>query len=833
MEYAFDFPLAGGLHAWPAAALRERSAAHSARLEFLNERTGRTAPLDSVLGLLATDTRKGDPCRIRVETGDEAEAHRDLVAFLQGPFLSCDRSAVPGARTSSVVPRLVERSGGRWWAGVGVSEGVGTGQLVRLAVAAPRPSQAPQVQAPVEAPVEVERKALRLALETVGARLKEEIRQAAHPAQRSVLDVHLALLGDPAWRDGIEAALLEGRTAAGAVEAATRWAEGPLVRSEHAAIRERALDLQDVADRLIREICGEDPEASRLRLTAPSVLVADRLAPSRLLALDLELLRGLVLAEGGGTSHTAILARSFGIPCVTAQVPETLEGRRLLVDGLRGLVIAEPTPEVEAYYRVEAEGQRQRMGCPATWAGVGAGARTRDGHEVRVLGNISTAEETSRALGAGADGIGLFRTEMLFLHRSAPPGEDEQVQAYGRVLREAAGRPVTLRMLDVGGDKPLAYLPLLPETNPFLGRRGVRWYADQVDLVRTQLRAALRAAAHGPLRLMIPMVAEVEELRWVRALMEEVRASLAAEGLNPPDVPLGIMVEVPAAALNLEALGREADFLSVGTNDLVQYLFAADRGDVGVTKASHEWHPATLRLLAHIAQGARAAGKPVSICGEMASRPKLLPLLLGLGFDDLSVAPSAVAAVRTALAPLDLEACLDLTRRALRAATAAEVEGLLDEALRPGVAPPLLDPDLVVLEAACGTKEEAIKLLVERLASAGRTRDPLDLEEAIWAREAAYATGLGHGFAVPHCKSPAVAANAIAILRLAAPVAWSDEAEARLVFLLVSRPDGEEEHLRVFARLARRLMDAGFREGLLEAPDTEALLDLLRPDLSA
>ncbi|WP_291272055.1 phosphoenolpyruvate--protein phosphotransferase [Geothrix sp.] len=829
MDYAFDFPLAGGLHAWPAAALRERSAAHSARLEFLNERTGRTASLDSVLGLLATDTRKGDPCRIRVETGDEAEAHRDLVAFLQGPFLSCDRSAVPGARTSSVVPRLVERAGGRWWAGVGVSEGVGTGQLVRLTVAAPRPAQGLLG----EAPVEVERKALQLALETVGDRLKEEIRHAAHPAQRSVLEVHLALLGDPTWRDGIEAALLEGLTAAGAVEAATRSAEGPLARSEHAAIRERALDLQDVADRLIRELCGEDPEASRLRLTAPSVLVADRLAPSRLLALDLELLRGLVLAEGGGTSHTAILARSFGIPCVTALVPEALEGRRLLVDGLRGLVIAEPTPEVEAYYRVEAEGQRQRMGQqrgrPAAWVG----ARTQDGHEVRVLGNISTAEETSRALGAGADGIGLFRTEMLFLHRPAPPGEDEQVQAYGRVLREAAGRPVTLRLLDVGGDKPLAYLPLLPEMNPFLGRRGVRWYAEQVDLVRTQLRAALRAAAHGPLRLMIPMVAEVEELRWVRALMEEVRASLVAEGVNLPEVPLGIMVEVPAAALNLEALGREADFLSVGTNDLVQYLFAADRGDAGVAKACHEWHPATLRLLAHIAQGARAAGKPVSICGEMASRPKLLPLLLGLGFDDLSVAPSAVAAIRHALAPLDLEACLDLTRRALRAATATEVEGLLDEALRPGVAPPLLDPDLVVLEAACGTKEEAIKLLVERLASAGRTRDPLDLEEAIWAREAAYATGLGFGFAVPHCKSPAVAANAIAILRLAAPVAWSDDAEARLVFLLISRPDGEDEHLRIFARLARRLMDAGFRQGLLEAPDTEALLDLLRPDLSA
>ncbi|MFN7958853.1 MAG: phosphoenolpyruvate--protein phosphotransferase [Holophagaceae bacterium] len=821
MDYAFDFPLAGGLHAWPAAALRERSAAHSARFEFLNERTGRTASLDSVLGLLATDTRKGDPCRIRVEEGDEVEAHRDLVAFLQGPFLSCDRSAVPGARTSTVVPRLVERSGGRWWKGVGVSEGVGTGMALDLAAAPPPASLAGSRTA-------ADRPALEQALGALAERLQEDIRRAVHPAQRSVLEVHLALLEDPAWRRGIEAALQEGRTPAAAVAAATEAAEASLAQSEHAAIRERALDLRDVADRLLRELDGEGAGDAGPCLRGPTVLVAHQLAPSRFLALDLGLLRGLVLADGGGTSHTAILARSFGIPCVAGLATEALAGRRLLVDGLRGLVIADPGPAVEAYYRVEAEGLRERR----TRQALPAETRTRDGQRVRVHANISAAEEATPAFGAGAEGIGLFRTEMLFLHRPAAPSEDEQVEAYTRVLREAAGRPVTLRLLDVGGDKPLAYLPLLAEANPFLGRRGVRWYADQTDLVRTQIRAALRAAAQGPLRLMIPMVAEVEELRWVRGLVREVREALAAEGAPPPEVPLGIMVEVPAAALNLEALAREADFLCVGTNDLVQYLFAADRGDAGLAKASHEWHPATLRLLDHIARGARGAARPLSLCGEMASRPRLLPLLLGLGYHDLSVGPSAVAGLRSSLAAHDLVACQDLARQGLQAATAGEVEALLDGITDPVGEPPLLDPELVLLGAGCATKEEAIKLLVERLASSGRTRDPLGLEEAIWAREAAYATGLGFGFAVPHCKSPSVAANAIAVLRLAAPVPWSDEAEARLVFLLVSRPDAEGGHLRVFARLARRLMDAGFRRDLLEAPDHDTLLDLLRADLS-
>jgi fructose-specific PTS system IIA-like component len=362
----------------------------------------------------------------------------------------------------------------------------------------------------------------------------------------------------------------------------------------------------------------------------------------------------------------------------------------------------------------------------------------------------------------------------------------------------------------------------------------VRWYPARRDLVRTQVRAALRAALRGDLRLMVPMVSEVEELRWVRTLMKETARELAMEGTAFKDgVPLGIMVEVPAAALNLEALAREADFLSVGTNDLVQYLFAADRSDSSLMKTSHEWHPATLRMLERIAEGGRMAGKPVSVCGEMASRPKLLPLLVGLGFDQLSVAPSAVAGIRAALAPLDGGACRDLAQQALLVSTSAEVEHLLENAAQVGTAMPLLEPGLVALDAGCATKEEVIKVLVERLATTGRTRDALGLEEAIWAREAAFATGLGFGFAVPHCKSLSVLANSIAVMRLREPVAWSSEATARLVFLLVSRADAEEDHLRVFARLARRLVDPGFRQQVLDTPGLEPLLGILHFELSS
>ena len=828
MDYAFDFPLAGGLHAWPAAALRERAMAHRARLEFVNERTGRRAPLSSVLDLLATDTRRGDPCRILAEAGDDAGVQLDLIAFLSGPFLDCDRSPAPVERTSTVVPRMVERAGRRWWSGKGVSEGIGIGRLV----GADPPCRMQGSRGPQGDPqVDAELHALQQALMNLRAHLQEELRLATHPAQRSVLAVHIALIEDAGWQGSMVAAIQDEHLAASAaVATATGVAAEVLRQSEHPVIRGRALDLQDLADRLIGLITGEDPEESRLVLREPSVVVADQLTPSRFLALDRRLLRGLVLAEGGGTSHTSILARSFGIPCVAGLHLDVPAGQQVLVDGRRGLVIADPPPEIEAYYRIETEAQRQRTERMASRSGALA---SRDGHAFRVLANISTAEETTHAIDHGAEGVGLFRTEMLFLHRSAPPSEEEQYQTYAGILREAAGRPVVLRLLDVGGDKPLSYLPLAQEANPFLGRRGVRWYPGHRALVQAQVRAALRAATQGDLRLLVPMVSELEELHWVRALVEEAADELAAEGRAfRAGLPLGIMVEVPAAALNLEALAREADFLCVGTNDLVQYLFAADRSDPVVMKASHEWHPATLRLLERIVQGARAAGKPVSVCGEMASRPELLPLLLGLGIDEFSVGPASVAGVRAALASLDARASRELLQLALQASTSLEVECHLANALSAGAAHPLLDPELVILDAGCLSKEEAIKLLVERLTTTGRVQDALALEEDVWAREAVFATSLGFGFAVPHCKSSAVMANAVAILRLREPIAWGPEATAQLVFLLVSREDAEAEHLRVFARLARRLMDPDFRRRLLDGPDVESLLAVLRSELS-
>ena len=799
LDFPFTFPLAGGLHARPAAALRERALAFQARSEFVNDRSGRRAPLTSLLGLLATDTRRGDPCRILAEGPGAAAALADFAAFLPGPFLACDTpgEAAPGPGTAqgagTAIAKILARSQGVCWTGQPIAPGVGVGPAVVA-----RAAWTGQALPPAGGPG-VERAALRRALDAVGRALVAGPRVA-------ILEAQAAMLQDEGLVEAMEAGVAEGLGAPAAVVRALEAAQAVLRLAENPLLRERALDLRDLAERLLTELTGAAPAA--LDLPGPCVLVAAELTPSRLLALDRTLVLGLVLAGGSATSHTAILARSFGIPCVVGPA-RAVAGQRLLVDGDRGLVVPDPPPELEAYYAIQAlERARQPEGSGAT----------SDLVSIALHANILGAREALAAFQCGAQGIGLFRTEMLFLDRTEPPTQTEQYQAYREVLEAAGGRPVVLRLLDVGGDKPLPYLPLAREANPFLGRRGVRWYGLHPDVVKTQLRAAAAAAEHGDLRLMIPMVTERDEIRAVRALLAEV---------TPRPIPLGIMVEVPAAALNLAALSREADFLCVGTNDLVQYLFAADRGDAQVARPAHDWHPATLRILARIVED--AGETPLSLCGEMAGRPELLGLLVGLGLRSLSMAPGLLREARRTLAGLDTGACRALAQAALGAGSSEEVAALL-RATSPR-SEPLTAPDLVLLEAACATKEEAIKLLAERLAALGRARDPLAVEEAIWAREATYPTGVGFGFAVPHCKTAAVASASLAVLRLQAPVAWGgidDLPVDCLVLLATSDQDGGQNHLRVFARLARKLMDPAFREALREARAPQEVLDLLQ-----
>jgi len=799
-ELRFPCPLADGLHARPATALGLW--AGSRAFTWVNERTGREAPFASVLALLATDTRPGDPCLVRPEDAEAETALDDLDIFLSGPFLEGDGAPAPAPETQ--VPPILRRIPASWWPAQPLVPGLGEGPACFLSPAEP-PAPA-RAQDP-----EAEARRLQRALDLLAAALQTESERA--PAQAAgILRAHAALARDAAWTQAIRRAIREeGWDAPSAVRLATEAACARLAALEQPLLRIRALDLRGLAHRLQELLTPGRPPVD-----APEgVLLAEDLTPPAFLALDRSRLRALVLGEGGAASHTAILARAFGIPCVAGPLLPLAPGTPLLVDGRRGLILLDPPPEVAACLRREQEARDLRRARLESRQGPAA---TRDGVPVRLMANLASAEEAEAARKAGAAGIGLFRTEMGFMGRAQAPTEAEQAAAYRRVVEAAEGMPVTLRLLDAGGDKPLAFLPLPPEANPFLGRRGVRLYAQAAALIRDQVRAALRASAAGPLRILVPMVTDPGELDAVRALVAE-----AAGDLGLPAPPVGVMVEVPAVALHLRPFAG-ADFFSVGTNDLLQYLYAEDRGDPALCRPSRAWNPATLRILADAARGAAALGREIGLCGELAGDPRLLPLLLGLGYRTLSAAPGSLPALREALATLDLPACEALAARALEAGTEAEVEALLREAAA-GPERPLLDPDLVVLDEACLSKEEAIRLMVERLALAGRAPDPDALEAAVWAREATYSTGIGHGVAVPHGRAPG--AGGLVLLRLREPLEWGslDGGPVRTLLLLAS--SGAEAHLRVFARLARSLMDPAFREALDRAPDAGAVLALL------
>ncbi len=680
-----------------------------------------------------------------------------------------------------------------------------------------------------------EEEKVRRAVAGVRAALKARLAARPPAVEAGILGAHLAIANDAALADRALGRVADGIPAGQAlVEAATFFA-GRLRGAGSAIVRERAVDVEDIGRQLLDQLGAVQRGSPAVVLGEPSVVVADSLTPRQLLALDRRFLEALVLEHGGATSHVVVLARSFGIPTLTGVTGARSglpRGRAVVVDATRGFVLEAGAPAVERHYQRERE--RLRRGAELVGRRTREPAVTRDGQRLEVAANVSAADEAEPAFARGADGIGLFRTEMLFVHRDAPPTEEEQVAAYARAAAAAGGRPVVIRTLDVGGDKPLPYLDLPREDNPFLGCRGVRVYPRHEALFRTQVRAVLRASAHGTVWLMLPMVAAVDEVRWARERIAEVRSELAGGGI-PFDAGLrvGVMVEVPSAAFAIGELAAEADFFSIGTNDLAQYFVAADRGGDEARRLDAERQPAFLRLLAKIVADARAHRRWVGLCGEMARDAASLPLLLGLGLDEISVAPPDVPALKAALARLSAAECRALLERALACRTAAEVRDLLAASPAPA-ARGLLDREAVVVGADCAGKEEAVEEAVRALAAAGRTGRPQALEDALWAREEAGSTALGHGFAVPHCRSDAVAASSIAVVRLARPVDWgaTDGEAVRCVLLLAVRAsDPDDLHLMVLSRLARRLMHDDFRRRVLEAPDADTLLDVLSQEL--
>jgi phosphocarrier protein FPr len=406
-----------------------------------------------------------------------------------------------------------------------------------------------------------------------------------------------------------------------------------------------------------------------------TILIAEDLTPSDTAALDRSKVVGFCTTRGGATSHVAILARSLGIPALAGTEPASLEianGTPVVLDGGKGTLRLHPTPE--EITRIRAKQQQAEARRKEDLAHAHEPATTIDGKRIEVVANISGLKDALQVAGVGGEGVGLLRSEFLFMERSSAPTEDEQFEAYKAIAQAIGMHPLIMRTLDVGGDKPLAYLPIPKEDNPFLGERGIRVALDRPEILRAQLRAILRASSFGKLSVMFPMVSTLPELRDAKAILAEESAQLGI-----PSIPTGIMVEVPAAAIMAAQFAREVDFFSIGTNDLTQYTLAMDRGHPKLAPLVDGLSPGVLHLISHTVQGAHAAGRWVGVCGGIASDPHGVPILVGLGVDELSISLPAIPAIKGQIRKLHFGQCRELAQKALAAESATEVRALVTE----------------------------------------------------------------------------------------------------------------------------------------------------------
>ncbi len=833
LEFKFSCPLPHGLHARPASQMATLANGFLSDCTLTNLRSGSTANLKSVLAIIATDIRLNDECSVLVSGADETIARPALQRFITHELPRCDvplRELLQN-QPSKNVPRPLRSADLEICSGVTVSRGIAEGNVVMFRDFA-APSELNN-ESPSDPGLEQQR--VGRAMSAAKERIQNMLARRTSATEIGVLQAHLAILGDISLLSSIMERIAQGRSAGQAILEASQFFGETLRKSESPYICERALDVQEICFELLEEIYGARRQFS-VQLDGPSVLAGNNLPPQQLLALDRKWLKGLVLETAGITSHTVILARSLGIPTlvgVKEPTRSTLAGEHVIVDANRGFLIRRCTPAVKKFYQRQRWTLQRREAALTRFAN--KPAVTTDGHAIEVAANIASANELNATLGNGADGIGLFRTEMLFLDRETAPTEHEQFEVYAEVVRAAGKKPVIIRTLDIGGDKQVRSLNLPAEDNPFLGYRGVRLYPDHLKLVRTQLRAIVRASACGRVQMMIPMISSIEEVRWTRKELVQVQDELLREHVEfDPAMPLGAMIEVPSVAFILDQLSNELDFFSIGTNDLNQYFLAVDRGNPSVAALSDVRRPSFLRFLKHIVNEVHRSGKWVGMCGEMAGELRYLPLLLGLGLDEISVAGPDIPLIKERISRLSVAECRKLLARAVECHEVSEVDALLNSSEPTGSQHTLLNRELVVLESESESKEEAIREIIDAFYVEGRTDDPDRLEQDIWAREELYSTGLGYGFAIPHAKTNAVNASSVGVLKLKKPVEWGslDGQPVEMVILLAAREsDLGGSQMQVFSRLARKLMDEKFRYALLRARDPGGLTSFFAQEL--
>ena len=496
------------------------------------------------------------------------------------------------------------------------------------------------------------------------------------PEEAAIFEAHMQIAQDPSLSDGIKSLVESSHTNVVAATAQTiETFANIFLGMEDPYMRERGADIKDIGDRLMRNMLGMNPRGLS-HISGEVILVAQDLAPSDTASLDKNVVKGIVTAAGGPTSHAAIMARTLEIPAVmgVGDIESFVDGDKAVVLGTDGIVEMNPSDADWAEYTNQAAAFQEELKRLRESANLEA--TTTDGYHVELFGNIGKAKDAKNALTMGAQGIGLYRTEFLYMENDELPAEDVQFEEYKKVAQDMKGKPVIIRTMDIGGDKELKCLDLPSEMNPFLGYRAIRISLNRPDIFKVQLRALLRASAFGDIHIMYPMIASVEEVKQANAMLDECKEELTAEGKEfNKDIKVGIMIEVPAAAVISPILAKYVDFFSIGTNDLCQYTLAVDRMNEAIGSLYQPLHPGVLRLIKHVIDASHEQGKFTGMCGELASDPVATMILLGLGLDEFSMTASSIPLIKNILRSVSKVECEEVANKALTMDTAEEITG--------------------------------------------------------------------------------------------------------------------------------------------------------------
>ena len=507
-------------------------------------------------------------------------------------------------------------------------------------------------------------------LDTIRQKALEEM----GPEEAAIFEAHMQIAQDPSLSDGIKSLVESSHTNVVAATAQTiETFANIFLGMEDAYMRERGADIKDIGDRLMRNMLGMNPRGLS-HISGEVILVAQDLAPSDTASLDKNIVKGIVTAAGGPTSHAAIMARTLEIPAVmgVGDIESFVDGDKAVVLGTDGIVEINPSDADWAEYTNQAGAFQEELKRLRESANLEA--TTTDGHYVELFGNIGKAKDAKNALTMGAQGIGLYRTEFLYMENDELPVEDVQFEEYKKVAQDMKGKPVIIRTMDIGGDKELKCLDLPSEMNPFLGYRAIRISLNRPDIFKVQLRALLRASAFGDIHIMYPMIASVEEVKQANAMLDECKEELTAEGKEfNKDIKVGIMIEVPAAAVISPILAKYVDFFSIGTNDLCQYTLAVDRMNESIGSLYQPLHPGVLRLIKHVIDASHEQGKFTGMCGELASDPVATMILLGLGLDEFSMTASSIPLIKNILRSVSKAECEEVANKVLTMDTAEEI----------------------------------------------------------------------------------------------------------------------------------------------------------------